>query len=180
MVGCDGPQGRHSLHVASCYMHTPIVKLLLQTAADVSMRNAAGFTPLHVTESRECCELLVEFGADVMAADKKGRTSLFCAAAQHRMECVQYFCGIADMHPRMISLADHRGDTPLHAAACNGHADVIRLLLECAAKQDAKNVRGLTPLELAEHNGQEECVGLLRPAQALAPQPASALPQWGR
>ena len=42
------------------------------------------------------------------------------------------------------------GDTALHAAAGHGYDSVIRFLVEKRAKLDAKNKRGLTPLNVAE------------------------------
>ena len=64
-----------------------------------------------------------------MAVDKKGRTPLFCACAEKRTECVQYFCETSHHHLRLVSLADHRGDTPLHAAACTGHMKIVIMLV---------------------------------------------------
>ena len=117
--------------------------------------------------------LLIEFSADVMAVDKKGRTPLFCACAEKRMECIQYYCEQAHDHLRLVSLADHRGDTPLHAASCNGHTRVVRMLVGAAANVDAKNVRGLTALELARHNSHPECIAVLEPHTTMSSLPSS-------
>ena len=166
-------KGDTPLHVATFYQHVGVVRLLLQSAADVNARNKNGYAPLHVALSYEVAALLIEFSADVMAVDKKGRTPLFCACAEKRMECVQYYCEQAHDHPRLVSLADHRGDTPLHAASCNGHTRVVRMLVGAAANVDAKNVRGLTPLELARHNSHPECIAVLEPHTTLSSLPSS-------
>ena len=40
---------------------------------------------------------------------------------------------------------------------------IVVLLMNAAANVDAKNVRGLTPLELAQHNMHDECIAVLAP-----------------
>ena len=98
---------------------------------------SVGHSPIHVYHffllqvalSYDIAALLIEFNADVMAVDKKGRTPLFCACAEKRTQVVQYYCENAHDHLRLVSLADHRGDSPLHAAACNGHTQVVVMLI---------------------------------------------------
>ena len=103
-----------------------------------------------------------------MAVDKKGRTPLFCACAEKRDECVRYYCESAHEHLRLIDLADHRGDTPLHAASCNGHMRIVVMLVGAAANVNAKNVRGMTPIELARGCSNPECVAVLEPHAAVS------------
>jgi len=52
-------------------------------------------------------------------------------------------------------------NTPLHSAACNGHAELCRLLLDCGAALEAREEDGATPLHLAAMNGHAEAVLLL-------------------
>ncbi len=155
-------KGDTPMHVASYYQHHRIVELLVQSAVDVSIRNEKGFIPLHVTESVETLKILIEYGSDVMSVCKKGRTPLFCAAAMNRLACLKHLCGLAIQHPRMVNLADHRGDTALHAAAANGNVQCVILLLEVAANANSKNVRGLTPRELAERNNHSAVLELFK------------------
>jgi ankyrin repeat protein len=170
-------KGDTPLHVAAFYQHTGVVKLLLESAADVNVRNRTGYAPLHLTSDPGCVDLLLKFGADAMAVDKKGRTPLFCACAENRTECTRMFCDRAHQHPRLISLADHRGDTPLHAAACNGYLRLVTMLIGTAVNVGAKNVRGLTAVELARHNSHPECVAVLEPQMARLDPRAAHKPQ---
>eukprot|EP00944_MAST-04C_sp_MAST-4C-sp1_P004885 g4885.t1 len=156
-------KGDTPMHVASYYKHNRIVELLVQSAVDVSIRNNKGYIPLHVTESVATLKLLIEYGSDVMSVCKKGRTALFCAAATGRISCLRHLCSLATQYPRLVNLADHRGDTALHAAAANGNLDCVKSLLEVAASTNAKNVRGLTPAELAERNNHGNVLEILRP-----------------
>nr|CAA9277052.1 hypothetical protein AVDCRST_MAG63-3299 [uncultured Armatimonadetes bacterium] len=54
------------------------------------------------------------------------------------------------------------GQTALMFAAQNGHADVVRLLLEHGASTEVVNIRGDSPQMLAECNGRTEIVRLLQ------------------
>lgn len=53
------------------------------------------------------------------------------------------------------------GDSLLHAAARRGDPALVRYLLRRGADSDARDLRGRTPLELAEAGGHEAAVALL-------------------
>jgi hypothetical protein len=57
----------------------------------------------------------------------------------------------------------HRGETPLHCAACGGHADIVRLLLKGKPPVDVKDKRfNGTPLGWALYGWNESAPGLKR------------------
>lgn len=60
-----------------------------------------------------------------------------------------------------INAADAEGLTPLHHAALNGHAGVLRYLLSLKANPDVPDQYGCTPLHLAARNGFREAVQVL-------------------
>ena len=98
-----------------------------------------------------------------MAVDKKGRTPLFLRLRREPNRMHEDFQDRAHQHPRLISLADHRGDTPLHAAACNGYLRIVTILLGAAVNVGSKKRERLDCVELARHNNHAECVGILEP-----------------
>ena len=53
----------------------------------------------------------------------------------------------------------------LHLAVINGHKEVIELLIANSADINAKRADGKTPLQIAEEQGREEIVALLKPTQ---------------
>jgi ankyrin repeat protein len=52
-----------------------------------------------------------------------------------------------------ILQTDKRGDTPLHAAACNGATACLLLLLQYGCAPDVRNKRSLRPIDLAAKRG---------------------------
>ena len=56
---------------------------------------------------------------------------------------------------------DSYSNTPLHTAAANGHARVVRIFIETGADCEAKNCHNLLPLDVAAN---EDCRVLLRQA----------------
>ncbi len=59
------------------------------------------------------------------------------------------------------------GYTPLHKAAEDGHAAVVKVLVDSGADENAITFRGFTPLQLATRMGRASVVEILRNAGAL-------------
>ena len=60
-----------------------------------------------------------------------------------------------------VNDTDEIGYTALHAAALNGHFDIVKLLVEHGAQPTAKIDSGETPLDLARQVDQIEIVAFL-------------------
>ena len=60
-----------------------------------------------------------------------------------------------------VNYQNSDGWSPLHAAACKGHANIIRLLHQAGAELGPRTKFGFTPLHWAGYNGRRECVMLL-------------------
>lgn len=57
---------------------------------------------------------------------------------------------------KMVLLKDDFRDTALHLSACQGEADIVKLLLARGADVDAENNLGSTPLNRAAVAGRTE------------------------
>lgn len=159
-VDLGDARGDTPLHAAACKGHTECVDLLLQTAADPDSTNQQGHTPAHLAANRETMRLLYDSGANIAAQDKAGRSPLFCSCATNRLDVAAMLLE-ADSGGFSTDLGDLRGDTPLHASACNGNFACVELLLQFAANPTVANHGGYTPAALAELNGHRETLELL-------------------
>ena len=111
-------------------------------------------------------KLLIDNGADVKATDHDDYTALMGAAAN----------GYADLVDLMIkkgadvNAKNKYGWTPLILAVINNfrnnHIDTVRLLLVRGANVNAKNNNGDTALDIANENGDEEVIQMLKAAGA--------------
>ena len=127
-----------------------------------------GWTPLHLAAffgHPGTVEALLDAGADVLAVSRNGEANLpiNAAAAGPR----------ADRRPAIVRLLISRaapvdgrgspkGHTPLHEAAFNGDAALVRLLLDSGADRRLRTGDGHTALEIATLKARDEVARLLR------------------
>jgi len=109
--------------------------LLLQLGVDVNARNNDGNTPLHFVYDETVAKLLIEHGADINARDNDGSTPLYYASDEKVAK-------LLIEHGADINARNNDGDTPLHCAV----SEVAKLLIEHGADVNAKNNDGNTPL----------------------------------
>lgn len=110
-----------------------VAKLLLDCGSQVNAANATQTTALHWAARRSLEDLLELLPPGDMARRLPLRLS-------------------AGATPRAATL---QGDTPLHDAAANATAAVLRRLLAAGARAEA-NQQGQTPLHVAAFNGRLE------------------------
>eukprot|EP00622_Pseudochattonella_farcimen_P003076 FR738170.1.p1 GENE.FR738170.1~~FR738170.1.p1 ORF type:complete len:306 (+),score=34.15 FR738170.1:3-920(+) len=60
-----------------------------------------------------------------------------------------------------LNHVDRRGDTPLHAAACNGALLSLTHLLKLGTNPDVRNTKGYRPIDLAARRGHADCETVL-------------------
>ncbi|KAF6107465.1 ankyrin repeat domain 65 [Phyllostomus discolor] len=180
--------GRTPLHLAVLRGHVPLVRLLLQRGAPVEATDCAGRTPLHEASwhgHSQVAELLLRRGAPTAARSGAGLLPLHCAAA---LGCT-LLAGLllrapgpgpeaADAHgwtaahwaaaggqlPVLELLAARGGaglDGALLVAAAAGRAAVLRLLLDCGARVDARDGAGATALSVAADLGRQQDMEVL-------------------
>lgn len=157
--------GDTPLHVAVSKGHAQVAQFLLMSAANPNATNHSvctpvgwlpprtppssyqtllppnaartqGHTPAHLASARDVLEVLYEAGASLGQKDLAGRTPLFCCAATNRLDSVLFLLEVDDIS---IDVPDMRGDTPLHAACCNGFFNCVEFLLQSAADVELLN-----------------------------------------
>jgi ankyrin repeat protein len=116
----------------------------------VDVRDRDGRTPLHRAATdgdMATAEALIAAGADLAAADKHGWTPLHFAAQEWHLDVARMLMA----RGAAVDPVDEHGNTPLWRAAFSsrGRGELIELLLANGADPHRKNVRGVSPLELA-------------------------------
>jgi ankyrin repeat protein len=150
-------RGDTPLHAAVCNGYDEIAKLLIATGANPNIPNAAYLCPVHLVVSLASMKAMVEAGADIFCVDDGGRSPIFIAAANNRAEIVEYLLS-CDPERYLIDYCDIRGDTPLHAGACNGSLLACQFLLQYGCNPSPYNLEGLSPHHLAFGNGHNDIV----------------------
>jgi ankyrin repeat protein len=130
-------------HVASTFFFTQIAHYLYEGDSALHMAAAA----FH----RAIAELLVAYGADYRAKNRRGAEALHYAADANRWnpaaqaETIEYLISIG-ADPNAV---DREGATPLHRAVRTRSLTAVRALLDGGARPRQPNKAGSTPLHLA-------------------------------
>ncbi|HEX7898553.1 MAG TPA: ankyrin repeat domain-containing protein [Planctomycetota bacterium] len=149
--------GTTALHWAAHHAEPEIARFLLKAGAKADVANRAGVTPLALaceTGHEELVRLLLDAGADA-----KPEGLLMTAARVGRPGPVSLLLA------RGAKADAEKGQTALHWASAEGHAEVVRLLLKAGAERRRLS-SGFTPLLLAARNGKSEVVRVLLEAGA--------------
>lgn len=145
MVDSDGVEH------ASYNGHESVVRLLLERGAEADKANWRGQTPLFLAAEggyEAVVQLLLKNGARV-----DSQTICYCSSGQSID---------ADHTDRQSCTA---GETPLMAAARQGHMAVVHLLLKNGANPRSKDSTGQTPLSYAVKHGREDVAKVLAEVQ---------------
>jgi ankyrin repeat protein len=154
--------GDTALHAATSSGSIPCIEIILAVKKiAVHKKNAMGMTPGHLAKSAECLRVLYRNGADLASVDNNGRSPLFVACAMNRVDCAEYLIDCLDLDDAALLICDSRGDTPLHASACNGSVDCLLLLLQHGIDPMITNTKGLKAIDLAIRNKHVKCRELL-------------------
>ncbi|KAK2599135.1 hypothetical protein QQS21_005396 [Conoideocrella luteorostrata] len=138
--------------------HEAMVKLLLESGADVKAKNENNWTPLSlaaVEGHKAIVKLLLEKGAEANG-EYNGGMPLSLAAAEGHKAIVKLL-----LEKGAEANGEYNGRTPLSFAAEEGHEAVVKLLLESGAKVEPKGKYDRTPLMSAAKEGHEEVIKLL-------------------
>jgi len=162
-----------ALYIACRNAHPEVVRFLLTMQPDLAFRAYIGGTPLHWAYFGGCqpvIDLLLQAGADPTARDD----TLHCTPRAFGI-CVPANWGMPGVvrqrladDPSLANLMDGR-TSPLHEAARNGHAEIVRLLLDAGADPLVRDGEGKTAMDIANVRGHALVVDAI---QRFAPGPA--------
>jgi ankyrin repeat protein len=142
--------GTTALHWAAYHDDAETAALLVRAGAHVNAVNRYGLPPLSVacsSGSSGVVKLLLAAGADANATMKGGETVLMSARSGNH-EAVKALSCMAPGTTR-----ERLGQTALMWAAAEGHADVVRALIEAGADINVTLDSGFTPFLFAVREG---------------------------
>ena len=160
-------EGRTPLHHASSNGFVVVVELLLRAGANKNELDNNGRTPLYLAVANEhvdVVELLVRMGVDLdhsftatsqLDGDVEHEPPLHHAADRGLLGMVQMLLHAgADPNKRFSDIGKtYSGCTPLHRATRNGHADVVKALIDGGGGVNNIENGGNTPVHLAAFRG---------------------------
>lgn len=123
-------------------------------------------TTLHLAESPECLEALIDFGCHLDATNYNGDTALHIFVMKNKLSCVVTLLS-SGANPNVIT-AD--GSSCLHIAAKIGDIPLMQALIIFGANPNIKNAEGFTPRHLASttnHANKDFLVFILNSARAI-------------
>ncbi|CAN0230184.1 unnamed protein product [Bubo scandiacus] len=156
---------QQALTAASSMGHCQVLCYILTIAkgheVDINDTDALwGETALTAAAGRgklEVCELLLEHGAVVTRANRRGIPPLFCAVRQGHWQIAKLLVE----HGSDVNSSDKQGRTPLMVASCEGHLSTVEFLLSEGATISSLDKEGLTALSWACLKGHREVVQYL-------------------
>uniref|UniRef100_A0A5K3FD40 ANK_REP_REGION domain-containing protein n=2 Tax=Mesocestoides corti TaxID=53468 RepID=A0A5K3FD40_MESCO len=166
LISLKDSSGRTILHWSACGGHLELVKILIQKGCQPDEPDESGWTPLMIAVSagrEDVVAYLLDAGlpVNVQVVNSTGQNCLHYAASKNRLSIAKrlLLAGI------QADSRDWGGNTPLHRAACQGHTDMVKLLLAgeslvgapeglkiSKCSPNTSNSAGQTPL----HNACEE------------------------
>jgi ankyrin repeat protein len=132
-----------------------VTKLLIQSGANVNVRDKKSQTPLHIAcqvGGHDLVQSLLGKGADMEVQDDSHSTPLLLALEYGARLSGGAFKAVVKLLVESganVKIRNNRGQTPLHLACKHGYHDIVRLLLDRDADVEAQDNRHSTPLHLA-------------------------------
>lgn len=127
-------------------MISQLVNLFVANGADVNFTDEENWTLLHMVNSPEIAEILIEAGAEISAVGENNWTPLHCQIGDCEAELVRIFI----KHGADVNARDSNGKTPLHKIHLEHKTEIAipmaDMLIEAGADINALDNHGDTSL----------------------------------
>lgn len=153
------------LHFTACLDRPDVARALLDRGANPNATSSTGVTPLHnamgfarpllygqIGASRAVTDVLIQFKANLDAADKDGTTPLHAAVMNRSVTCATQLVAAG----ANINAKDHRGMCALAYACTTYNLPMVQFLLTSGADPLATDTAGWSALDLLALRVQAE------------------------
>ena len=151
-----------TLQIGAKQNSASLTRVFLALGANPKGTGQDGMSALHVAAylgADQVIPLLIEKGAPINLQDEEGRTGLHLATQVGQTSAVTTLME----HQANREVKEKAGEmTALHLAVIQKHAGTVQVLLEKGAKPSPMEKNGYTPLFIAEQEGFEEIVAILK------------------
>ena len=152
-IGCTALfEAAHNGHVQA------LITLIKKHGFDPNSRDIQGATPLHAAAFRghvEAMKILIDKGAHKAILANNGANALYFAASGGKVAAITSLIKDHGFNP---NCASSDKSTPLHIAACNGHVESIKTLIEHGASKEALDKKGANALHWAAKGGKAPAI----------------------
>jgi ankyrin repeat protein len=129
-----------------------ILKVLVESGANVSAANAEGNTAMHAASKDgriEILDYLISVGGNVNACNLAGNTPVFWACMAGHKDAV---VTLAERGAN-VAISNADGIYPIHVATEGNHLDVLDVLVKYGSNVDIPQFDGLSPAHIAAERG---------------------------
>lgn len=161
--------GHTPLILACNYGYEDLAKYLVDEGADVNVQGQDGGTALIAASSNSLAlvDLLLSRGADVHARMANGtgvmtQFTIGIITGRVPMELGEALLAHGADVDEALTTGGAEGYTPLMMAARNNQAELVQFLIHHGADVNAAAADGATPLSLAEDEGHQNIVAVLK------------------
>jgi len=153
------------LHIAIEYGHNDIAALLIESGANLNLKDKIDRTPLLYCArygNLEICKLLLRKDADILAVDCYGESCLHLSAAHGNENILRYLIENDDLPCARIDINARNTfkETCLHKAARTGSLQLVQFLLKNGAAANIVALQG-SPKDLVSPDEHPELYELL-------------------
>jgi len=141
-----------------------MVKLLIESGADLEDRNTIGETALQqaiLTKNDSVIYYLIEKGSNLESSDANGNTILITSVLSENLKLLQFLI----KKKVDLNILNAQGKSPLYLASEFGKTEAAKILLNYPVEIDLiveeSYNKNYTPLLIASKNGNEKIVSLL-------------------
>ncbi len=151
------------LLIATTNGHSNIVQLLIDYAADVTIKGNYDQTALHHASKNgnvQIAKILLDNGANshINGRDRYGMTPLHHASINGCTSIIEMLL-VQGANIHIATDTEHKNS--LHYASKNDHYEAVTLLLQNGANIDARDIRDNTPLHFACEEGHTQTITVL-------------------